>query len=70
MMAVQIHSTADGLEPGSPNELFQTSVFAQFERKNRYVVSADGSKFGVSTLINESPPTITAILNWNMLIPQ
>ncbi len=70
MMAVPISSTAAGLEPGIPAELFQTSAAAQFERRHRYVVSADGLRFGISTQTNESPPFITATLNWYLLIPQ
>ncbi len=70
IMAAPIVSTATGLEPGLPADLFQTNAFAQFERRNRYVVSPDGSRFGVSTQITESPPFVTAIVNWNLLIPQ
>ena len=70
MMAVPIGSTAAGLGPGNPVTLFQTIAFAQFERRHRYVASADGSRFGVSTQINDTPPFVTAIVNWNQLIPK
>ena len=70
MIAAPIVSTATGLQPGVPAELFQTSVFAQYERRHRYIASSDGSRFGVSTQINENPPFVTVIVNWHILIPQ
>ena len=69
MMAVPIGSTAAGLEPGISVDLFQTRTAAQFERRHRYVVSADGSRFGISTWANENPSYVNMIINWDLLIP-
>ncbi len=70
MMAVPISSTIAGLEPGIPVDLFQTRTAAQFERRHRYVVSADGSRFGISTWANEDPSYVDVIINWNQLVQQ
>jgi hypothetical protein len=49
---------------GTPHALFQTQV-SGFMSPNRYDVSADGQKFLINSIAQETSPTpITVIVNW------
>ena len=69
LMAVPIRMASGGqiLEPGPPRSLFKTRVGgpdqAGFERA-QYVVSPDGQRFLMNTVIDEATPPITLLLNW------
>jgi hypothetical protein len=71
LMAVPLRVTAAGkaLEPGAAVPLFGTRMpggaVQQGGNRQQYVVSPDGQRFLIATLVDEGvPPPITLILNW------
>jgi hypothetical protein len=67
LMSVPIGYSPDGREirPETPVSLFATRVGGAVHSNDRqqYVVSSDGKRFLMNTLIESSSP-ITVILNW------
>jgi len=66
MMAVPIAAGASGIEAGSPSPLFASHVGdpLQTNMRRAYVVSADGQRFLVDTLLETDVAPITVLLNW------
>ena len=68
LMAVPVSRRTDGgLEPLAPHALFRTKIGGaiQSASKAQYVVSADGSKFLMNTILDRPAASpITLILNW------
>ena len=70
LMAVQIRSSSDGptLDAGAPVPLFVTRIIGglpgQGNHRQQYVVSPDGQRFLVHTVVGEETSPITVILNW------
>jgi Tol biopolymer transport system component len=53
------------LEAGVPAALFATHIASSGQQsRQQYIVSADGQRFLMNTVTNESPSPITLILNW------
>jgi hypothetical protein len=70
LMAVPIKFASDGksIEPGVPTALFETRIggAVQGSYKQQYVVSADGQRFLMNTVVGErSSSPVTVILNWH-----
>lgn len=73
MMTVPIALSPDGrtLRPGQSMPLFQTRIAGgaltqQGGSRQQYVVSPDGQRFLIRTLVDDvAPPPIHLILNWN-----
>jgi Tol biopolymer transport system component len=70
MMAVEVTSAAP-LEIGVPRRLFIAPVPRSINTRNRYVVTADGQRFLMLSLMDRGrvPPT-TVILNWTAELSQ
>lgn len=67
LVVVPITIRPDGrsLQPGPARRLFQTSVGAvQGVALHSYVVARDGQRFLIDTVIEETPPAISVIVNW------
>ena len=70
LMAGPIRSSSDGrtLHAGAPVPLFMTRIIGglpgQGNHRQQYVVSPDGQRFLVHSLIGEETSPITVILNW------
>src|SRR5262249_22490898 len=65
MMAVEVRTTASGVEAGKPRELFQTRAIATFPTFHIYDITADGQRFLINTTLESAgPPPITVVLNW------
>lgn len=66
-MAVDV-KVGSTFEVGTPTELFQTQI-SGFGSPNRYAPSADGQKFLVNSIAQQSSQTpITVITNWTSTI--
>ena len=65
-MAVPVRLTGQSIESGSPAAQFATQVGGPFQTNSRqpYVASADGQRFLMNTIIEESGSPITILLNW------
>jgi serine/threonine protein kinase len=68
LMAVPITLAANGeVEPGAPVQLFATHIGGALQGtlRQNYMVSPDGQRFLMNTVLNEGPAApITLILNW------
>jgi Tol biopolymer transport system component len=68
LMSTTLEFSADGttVTPLNPVALFQARIGAvlQAAQKQQYVVSRDGQRFFISTVIEEGLSPITLILNW------
>jgi hypothetical protein len=68
LTAVPLRFVSNGqdLEIGTPVRLFLTRVGGAIQSNSgpQYVVSADGQRFLVDTIIDEAAPPITILLNW------
>jgi Tol biopolymer transport system component len=68
VMAVELKSTASGLEPGKPTKLFAAPVDPQQVRRNRYVVTNDGQRFLLVTPLGPLARPLTVVVNWTGLL--
>ena len=65
LMAVDVEAEGDTLEVGIPQRLFHLASDPTFVQRNPFDVTADGQRFLVNTLVEESRSTpITWVLNW------
>jgi len=69
LMAVAIQPSADGamFDVADPVALFATHVggAVQTNSRQQYVVSGDGQRFLLNTVLEEALAPITVLLNWN-----
>jgi len=69
LVAVPITFKGDGtmLEPGKPVPLFMTHIGGSIQTpgKQQYVVSADGQRFLMDSVIEQGIAPITVLLNWH-----
>jgi len=69
LMAVPISPSRDGqsVEPGDPIPLFPTRVGGAVESlaRQQYIVSDDGQRFLMNTIVDQATRPLTVILNWN-----
>jgi Tol biopolymer transport system component len=65
-VAVRLSSNGKTIEPASPVPLFQARVGSTLDGGSgvEYIVSADGQRFLMNTLTEETAAPITVILNW------
>ena len=66
MVAVPITATAATIEPGAPAVLFPTRIYgggADVLQNRQYDVTRDG-RFLINTIVDETPPPITLLMNW------
>jgi serine/threonine protein kinase len=68
LMSVPIRIAPDGqsIDPGAPTPLFSTRVggASQGASRQQYMISPDGQRFLMNTLVQDSVAPITVILNW------
>ena len=65
LMAVDVEAEGDTLEVGIPQRLFSLASDPTFVQRNPFDVTADGQRFLVNALVEESRSTsITWVLNW------
>ena len=64
LMAVDVEGEGDTLEVGIPQRLFQLASDPTFQQRNPFDVTADGERFLVNALVEDSTP-ITWVFNWN-----
>ncbi len=66
LMAVALRTAGDRFEAGVPQALFSPPLLPVAITLNfgHYAVSADGQRFLVNKPIEETPPSITVLLNW------
>ena len=65
LMAVDVKAEGDTLEVGSPQRLFPLASDPTFAQRNPFDVTADGQRFLVNALVEDSTSTpITWVLNW------
>ena len=69
LMSVPVRVSADGstVEADPPIELFQTKVGGALQSNytQQYMVSPDGQRFLMNTVVDEAVSPITILLNWN-----
>jgi Tol biopolymer transport system component len=70
IMAVEIATTADRLEPTKPQSLFFANVDQNKSIRNQYAASPDGQRFLILSLADRNASPIVAVLNWRTLIRQ
>ena len=71
LMAVDVEGEGDTLEVGIPQRLFQLASNPTFVQRNPFDVAADGQRFLVNALVEESLSTpITWVLNWTAELEQ
>ena len=64
-MAVDVEAEGDTLEVGIPQRLFHLASDPTFVQRNPFDVTANGQRFLVNALVEESLSTpITWVLNW------
>ena len=66
MMAVPITATGATIEPGAPVVLFPTRIYGggvDALQNRQYDVTRDG-RFLINTIVDETPPPITLLMNW------
>lgn len=66
MMAVPITATGATIEPGAPIVLFPTRIYGggvDALQNRQYDVTRDG-RFLINTIVDETPPPITLLMNW------
>ena len=69
LTAVEIRRTGDTVRAGTPKKLFPVTRISN--RRNRYVVSADGQRFlAVTAPPEKTPEPLTVVLNWPALLKQ
>jgi serine/threonine protein kinase len=69
LMAVPIRLTkGDALEVGTPRALFSTHIGGAVQSVNlqQYIVSSDGERFLMNTILEEAASPITVVLNWRL----
>jgi len=65
LMAVEIRAGGNGFEASLPRPLFNLHIVTLPVVRNHYAVSADGQRFLVNTLVEESAPSpLTVVMNW------
>ena len=65
LMAVDVEREGDTLEVGIPHRLFPLASDPTFLQRNPFDVTADGQRFLVNALAEDSASTsITWVLNW------
>jgi hypothetical protein len=65
MTAVPIAVSDHGVRAGAPAALFRAPVGAvQDLARHHYIVSPDGQRFLLDTIVEEQAPPIVVILNW------
>ena len=68
MTAIPIASSSSEarIDVGTPTALFPAGVGdpRQTNMRQGYVVSDDGQRFLINTLVEEAAPPVTVILNW------
>ena len=68
LMAVPIRSASDGRQIvlGAPTALFSTQIGGSVQGADRqqYMVSADGQRFLMNTVLSEPTTPIVVVLNW------
>ena len=63
LMAVEVKTDSSTFEAGIPKALFEARLGTV--HRNRYVVAANGQRFLLNTLVEESATSpITVVLNW------
>jgi hypothetical protein len=67
LMAVEVKTGASTFEAGIPRTLFAPPL-ASDQRRNRYVVTADGKRFLVRTPVGETSMPITVVMNWTAAV--
>src|ERR1019366_2853407 len=69
LTAVEIQRTGDTVRAGTSKKLFPVTRITN--RRNRYVVSADGQRFlAVTAPPEKTPEPLTVVLNWPALLKQ
>ena len=63
VMAVDVEAQGETLEVGIPHRLFQAAFKSFLAERHFFDVTADGQRFLVSALVEDSTP-ITWVLNW------
>ena len=64
-MAVEVKGDGSTFEAGIPNALFEVRVPSFPGARNHYVVTADGQRFLVTSLLEETvSQPIKVVLNW------
>ncbi len=66
MMAAPITATGATIEPGAPIVLFPTRIYGggvDALQNRQYDVTRDG-RFLINTIVDETPPPITLLMNW------
>jgi eukaryotic-like serine/threonine-protein kinase len=63
LMAVDVSADGDSFDAGSPHPLFELHLPPE-NRRNWYVVSRDGERFLVTTLLERKPAPINVLVNW------
>ena len=69
IFAVAIKAAA-AFKAGVPTPLFETRINSSIPERNHYVVSADGQRFLINTMVEKPDyPPITVVLNWAGNLP-
>ena len=65
LMAVNVRTDSEVFEAGIPRALFEAPPLSRRQRRNYYVVSADGRRFLFNILADDSrESSLTVVVNW------
>ena len=68
VMAVEVNGDGESFRAGTPTKLFEANL-PLLSLRNCYVVSSDGKRFLVNTLMEQQhPANFTLLLNWPALL--
>ncbi len=68
LMAVEVNGEGESFRAGIPKELFEARL-TLLQRRNRYIVTADGKRFLMNALVEEQGhASIRVVLNWPGLL--
>jgi eukaryotic-like serine/threonine-protein kinase len=69
IMAVAVKADS-AFEAAAPQELFRARIQQGFAGRYDYAVTADGQRFLVNSVVSESRPMATVVLNWQEELKQ
>ena len=71
MHVVDVSAAGSSFEAGIPRQLFEVPLVIGEQRRNRYVVAADGQRFlFVTTPQGVDPTPFTVVINWQTALKQ
>ena len=69
LMSVEVNGDGEAFQTGIPKELFEARLTPE-QRRNRYIVTADGTRFLMNVLAEQQQEraSVRVVLNWPALL--